>query len=212
MPDVSRAVVQLAVVATWMLTVFALQRRKERPGKADQTRRRDRRSWLGLLVQGIAFALSWVGPWWFFVPASHKPRLPLWVAIVAVGLGAAGALTVAKSVRTLGREWSLTARVLEGHRLVTSGPYAIVRNPIYSGMWLLQLATAIAFSSWIWWGLLPIAAVIYYAGTMIRVRSEETLLRGQFGAEFDEYARRVPAIVPWLFRTERQKSSGTGLA
>jgi protein-S-isoprenylcysteine O-methyltransferase Ste14 len=208
MHDVSRAVVQVLVIATWLLTMFAFVGGKAKSGKADATRRRDSVSRLGIFVQGIAFALSWVGPWWMFMRSSHKPRLPLWVAVVAVVLGIAGAMLVVKSVRTLGREWSLTARVLEGHRLVTSGPYAIVRNPIYTGMWGLQLATAIAFSSWIWWGLLPIAAAIYYLGTLIRVRREEKLLREEFGAEFDEYARRVPAIISWLLTSRPAKTSG----
>jgi protein-S-isoprenylcysteine O-methyltransferase Ste14 len=148
-----------------------------------------------------------MGPWWLFIPTADQPRLPLWVCAVAVLLGMAGALLVIKSVRTLGREWSLTARVIQGHRLVTSGPYAIVRNPIYTGMWGLQLATAIAFSSLLWWGLLPIATAIYYAGTLIRVRGEEKLLRQEFGGEFEEYARCVPAIVPWRLGVSERKSS-----
>jgi protein-S-isoprenylcysteine O-methyltransferase Ste14 len=99
------------------------------------------------------------------------------------------------AIRALGEQWSLAARVVEGHKLVTQGPYSIVRNPIYTGMLGMLLATGLAVSHWI--GLL-IAIIVFAIGTSIRVRSEEKLLRETFGAEFDEYARTVPAVIPFL--------------
>jgi protein-S-isoprenylcysteine O-methyltransferase Ste14 len=86
--------------------------------------------------------------------------------------------------------------VLEGHKLVTEGPYRIVRNPIYTGMFGMLLATGLAISHWI--GLL-LAIVVFAVGTVIRVQSEEKLLREAFGAEFEAYAQRVPAVIPFLF-------------
>jgi protein-S-isoprenylcysteine O-methyltransferase Ste14 len=103
---------------------------------------------------------------------------------------------VSSAIRTLGRQWSLGARLIEGHKLITEGPYRLVRNPIYTGMFGLLLATGLAISHWI--GLL-IAIIVYAVGTVVRVHSEEKLLRGAFGAEFDSYARRVPAVIPFLF-------------
>ena len=50
-----------------------------------------------------------------------------------------------------------------------------------------------------YWRVLAVATVIYALGTVARVRAEETLLRERFGARFETYARKVPAIVPWLF-------------
>jgi protein-S-isoprenylcysteine O-methyltransferase Ste14 len=70
-----------------------------------------------------------------------------------------------------------------------------VRNPIYTGMFGMLLATGFAVSHWI--GLL-LAIIIFGIGTFIRVRSEEKLLRETFGREFDEYAQRVPAVIPFL--------------
>jgi protein-S-isoprenylcysteine O-methyltransferase Ste14 len=60
----------------------------------------------------------------------------------------------------------------------------------------MLLATGLAVSHWI---ALAAALVVFAIGTWIRVRSEEKLLRGAFGAEFEEYAREVPAVVPYLF-------------
>ena len=67
-----------------------------------------------------------------------------WVALLraagAVLLAVSGAVLMIAAVRTLGKQWSLTARVLEDHELVTSGPYRLVRHPIYTGLVALVLA------------------------------------------------------------------------
>ncbi len=85
------------------------------------------------------------------------------------------------------------ARVVEGHELVQQGPYAVVRNPIYTAMLVNLIATMLAFSTW--WGDI-FAMAVFLIGTEIRIRSEEKLLRENFGASFAEYARRVPALFP----------------
>jgi protein-S-isoprenylcysteine O-methyltransferase Ste14 len=96
-------------------------------------------------------------------------------------------------VQTLGKQWTYEARVIEGHELITQGPYALVRNPIYLGMFGLMVATGLAYTTW--WALL-VAVVIFLIGNRIRIRSEEKLLRETFGVQFDEYASRVPAFFP----------------
>jgi protein-S-isoprenylcysteine O-methyltransferase Ste14 len=118
--------------------------------------------------------------------------LAVFTILVAVG----SVWFVSSAIKTLGEQWSLAARLIEGHKLITEGPYRLVRNPIYTGMFGMLLATGLAVSHWV--GLL-IAIVVYAVGTVVRVRSEEKLLRGAFGAEFDSYARRVPAVIPFLF-------------
>ena len=70
-----------------------------------------------------------------------------------------------------------------------------MRNPIYTGMLGMLLATGFAVTHWIG---LAIAIAVFAIGTIIRVRSEERLLREMFGGVFDEYARRVPAVIPFL--------------
>jgi protein-S-isoprenylcysteine O-methyltransferase Ste14 len=71
-----------------------------------------------------------------------------------------------------------------------------VRNPIYTGMLGMMVATGLAVTQW--WALL-VAIVVFLAGTYIRVRIEERLLRGQFGSAFDDYTRRVPAVIPGIW-------------
>ena len=121
--------------------------------------------------------------------------LEIALSVLTMVLAVASVWFCGAAVRTLGKQWSLAARVLEGHKLVTEGPYNVVRNPIYTGMFGMLLATSLAVSHWTG---LSIAIVIFAIGTFIRVRSEEKLLREAFGAEFDEYARKVPAVIPFV--------------
>ena len=80
-------------------------------------------------------------------------------------------------------------------KLVVAGFYRFVRNPIYTGMLGMLVASVLAVSQW--WVLIP-ALVFFCLGTWIRVRAEERLLREAFGAQYDDYARRVPALIPFL--------------
>ncbi|PYR74637.1 MAG: hypothetical protein DMF87_22090 [Acidobacteria bacterium] len=154
------------------------------------------RSRLGIFVVGAGFfviffhgrreRITLFGEGW---PAS--PRV---VAIVAAACAVAGIAFCVWAIRTLGRQWSFSARVIEGHQLVTHGPYAIVRNPIYAsiGLWLVAMALTVGTPL-----RLAIALVFYIAGTLMRIRAEEELMRATFGAQWDEYRRRVPALIPW---------------
>ncbi len=116
---------------------------------------------------------------------------------LAAILAAVVSISIIKAaVKTLDKEWSVTARVVKGHKLATEGPYRFVRHPIYSGMLGMLLATGLVISHW----LASIAAiVIYFIGTVIRIRSEERLLREALGPEFESYARTAPALVPGLY-------------
>ena len=88
-----------------------------------------------------------------------------------------------------------SARVIEGHLLVTHGPYAIVRNPIYASMALWLVALALTFATPV---RLAIALILYVIGTLVRIRAEEELMRATFGAQWEEYRRRVPGLIPFL--------------
>ena len=186
-----------AVLVCWLIfgLVFLLRTLKQ-PRDMREVRR-NRRSVVGMVLQGLAYGLMWAR----FRPALQPiVTMPLWadivVAVVAVVIAAASIWLVTLAVRALGKQWALGARVIEGHELITSGPYALVRNPIYSGMFGMLLATGLVATRW---PEFLIAIAIFLLGTMIRVRMEEKLLRQAFGAEFDDYAHRVPALIPGVY-------------
>jgi protein-S-isoprenylcysteine O-methyltransferase Ste14 len=152
----------------------------------------------GILLQFAAEGIVWGLPRPLF---SSLPGLgfPIHIAapITAVILAAGSVWFSWISLRTLGMQWSLVAEVKSEHRLVQEGPYAVVRHPLY--VCFLGLTTATALVWTVPAGLAP-ALVLFIAGVWIRVRTEEIILRETFGAEFDEYTRRVPAFFPGIGR------------
>jgi protein-S-isoprenylcysteine O-methyltransferase Ste14 len=185
-----------AVIASWFVFagVFLVFVGRKPPSAPDS--KRERTSIIGIALQGISYALVWTIRRPSFTPiVSAGKAVEIVTALLTMALAIGSVWFCSAAVRTLGKQWSLAARVLEGHRLVTEGPYSIVRNPIYTGMFGMLLATGLAISHWI--GLL-IAIAIFAIGTAIRVHSEEKLLREMFGEEFEAYTRKVPAVVPFL--------------
>ena len=131
-----------------------------------------------------------------FTPIVSSNPLALAASILAICAAVGSIWLVIAAVNTLGKEWSLTARLVEGHKLATSGAYAYVRHPIYTGMLGMLIATGLAVSHWL---ALLVALAVFFVGTRIRVLREEKLLREAFGADFEEYERRVRAIIPGLY-------------
>lgn len=183
------AVLNLGPLAFFVALVRARGRRA--PGEARA--KRSGRSVAGIAVQGFGLALAAIG--------GHRVTLdPLGTkalveaAVVALLMAAAVGLFVAAS-HAMGRNWSLVARTRDDHALVTTGPFAHVRHPIYVALFLLLLALAVALGHT---GKLWFAMPVYALGTALRVREEERLLRAMFGAGYGSYAARVKRFVPGL--------------
>ena len=115
--------------------------------------------------------------------------------IVAVVIAAASVWLVMSAIRELGKQWSLEARLIEGHKLVTTGVYQIVRHPIYTAMLGMLVATGITFSRWY---VVLISVAVFIIGTKIRTVFEERLLKDAFGQEFDDFKAKVPALIPFV--------------
>jgi protein-S-isoprenylcysteine O-methyltransferase Ste14 len=149
---------------------------------------------IGFALQIVGYLICFALPRTYFspfFPMSQTAEAALACFTILVAVVSMWFCLVA--VRTLGKQWGLVARVVKGHELVITGPYAVVRNPIYLAMFGMMLATGLAVSGW--QGLVAGTAV-FLLGNEMRIRSEERLLREVFGAQFDDYARRVPAFFP----------------
>ena len=97
-----------------------------------------------------------------------------------------------------------SGHVRKNEALTTSGPYAYTRNPLYLGSLLMGIGFAFAARSW-WVGAVLI--VMFFAIYMPVIRSEERFLREKF-PEFDEYARRVPRMLPRIIPARSGEESG----
>lgn len=188
-------VVFAIVMVCWFVFALTFLLRRKPATAPDQ--RRDRSSIPGVLLQGLSYAIVWILRRPLFTPFVSVNRLSAVIlGVVAILFATGSVFIVMSAVKTLGKEWSITARVLTGHKLATEGPYRFVRHPIYTGMLGMLLATGIAVS---YWPALLVALGVFFIGTAIRVRSEERLLREMFGSKFDTYARNVRALLPGLF-------------
>jgi len=140
----------------------------------------------GLLLECFAIFLAL----WF-----RDPTIAPWRIGVAAIFGALAVVLFWTSVTHLGKQFRIHAGLYDDHELVQTGPYAIVRHPIYCSLLCMLLCTIFSVTRWEW--ALP-AIAIYIAGTEIRIHSEEKLLRSRFGEAFDRYRRHVPAYIPFV--------------
>jgi protein-S-isoprenylcysteine O-methyltransferase Ste14 len=146
----------------------------------------NRKSRWGVLLQFAAFALLWQARFWTY-------HLPLWRVAACVVLFVVASVLSWTSSRALAGQLRIDAALGTGDQLVRSGPYRLLRNPIYLSMLLVLCAMAVVVTSW---PLFVAALIIFIIGTEIRVRTEEKLLAAHFGDVFQEYKRRVPAYIP----------------
>lgn len=144
----------------------------------------------GILLQALAFAAAW-----FHHSAGPVDSFPIWRMAAVVVFGTCGLAFGATAVFRLGKQWRYDAALNADHELVQSGPYALVRHPIYASVISMLFATGFAVSGWLQFA---IAVVLVIAGTEVRVRAEERLLLDRFGPQFAAYRARVPAYIPFL--------------
>lgn len=118
------------------------------------------------------------------------------------GQSAAGAAVMvlalylfARAHRELGANFSRNLEIHAGHRLVTSGPYALVRHPIYSAIWLFVAAQALLLPNLLA-GLSGLAG--FGALYLLRIGAEERMLAQHFGAEYLNWAKTTGRVVPRL--------------
>ena len=123
-----------------------------------------------------------------FLPSDEWP---FWVG---AALTAGGLLFAVWARHHLGRNWSGIVTVKRDHELITTGPYAIVRHPIYTGLLLAFVGSAIARGEWR--GVLAVALVLF--SLWRKLLFEERWMREQFGDGYEAYSRRVRAIVPFV--------------
>ncbi len=149
--------------------------------------------------QRVAF-LVLVGAATLIMVATPEPlRRRLWpspLPVVAVGfvLELCGIAFAIVAREYLGKLWSGRVTLKQDHRLVQSGPYSIVRHPIYTGLLTALVGVVVAHGDVAGVVALPLYAV----GIARKIVAEEELLRGHFGAAYDDYRRKVRAIIPFI--------------
>lgn len=184
-PRTAIAALWVAWAASWLLAALWSGRSEGRAGLGSEA------AYRVPMIAGAAL---------MFVPAhGYEGRWRLWhvgwhgawlcVALIALGIAFAWWARL-----TLGRLWSASVTCKADHRVVDSGPYALVRHPIYTGMLLALLATAAAKGTLL--GVVGFALLLL--GVWTKARLEERWLSTELGAgAYADYRRRVPMLVPF---------------
>jgi protein-S-isoprenylcysteine O-methyltransferase Ste14 len=145
-----------------------------------------------LALAGVAGLLAFlINPAWM---AWSSVPLPAWLRWVGVGLGVVGALLVAWTFHTLGRNLTDTVVTRREHTLVTSGPYRWVRHPFYCAFVLLVIANALAAANWFLFATGAAAFILL----VVRTRREEENLVRRFGDAYRQYMARTGRFFPRL--------------
>jgi protein-S-isoprenylcysteine O-methyltransferase Ste14 len=148
-----------------------------------------------LLPLLIAAVLLWIRgdpqDSWLFQHFLRPGVTTFWLgtAITAAGLAFSAWARV-----HLGRNWSATVTVKQDHELIRTGPYAIVRHPIYTGVLFGIIGTALAIGQWR--GV--VAVVIVLVAFWRKLRIEERWMSETFGEEYRRYRARTRALIPFL--------------
>jgi protein-S-isoprenylcysteine O-methyltransferase Ste14 len=183
---ISIGVLWLAFLVVWAVGAF----------RTHQTKREEalgsRAFHIGLLAAGSAFLWPGVSLGFASVPllARGAALHALAVALVAGGVGLA-----IWARAQLGRNWSGTVTLKQGHALVLRGPYRFVRHPIYTGITTAILGTGLWLDEVR--GLLAVAC--FLAAFAWKIRLEERWLVEEFGESYREYQRATKALIPFVF-------------
>ena len=185
-PQLLTMVVWIAFVLSWIGAAFWADRAERRPAK--------REAWLYRVLTIAGVVLLGAGGAEFSRTADR-----LWSFEPAVGYALVLVILLGLAFTWwgrlyLGRMWSSSVTKKADHRVVDTGPYAIVRHPIYTGIILACAATAAQLGT----ALALAGALVLWVGFWIKARLEERFLRDQLGeGAYDAYRQKAPMLVPF---------------
>jgi protein-S-isoprenylcysteine O-methyltransferase Ste14 len=186
----------LALLAQVVIRILHEQRRRKTHMAVERVNTLER-ALVSLLFVGIVFAPAIYASTSWLDRANY--RLPPEAQRSVGGVGAM-LMTLAiwlfwRSHADLGRNWSPSLQLREGHELVTEGVYRYVRHPMYASEWLWSIAQALLLQNWVaGWAGLALFTPLY----VMRVPREEQMMLDRFGAEYRSYMNRTGRIVPQL--------------
>jgi protein-S-isoprenylcysteine O-methyltransferase Ste14 len=176
----------MVLMVFWLLTAFGQKRAIFRESVSRSAPFRVGSVIAAVLMFSGLTAVGVLG--WRITPQSGAME---WLALC---IGAAGFAVAFWARILLGGEWSSQVALKEGHRLIMAGPYAVVRHPIYSGLLLAMLGTAMAGGEL----RMYLAVVVIFAAFWNKSRLEERLLVSAMGNRYVEYQQHTYALIPGL--------------
>lgn len=181
-----------AIVWIFLYVKYTRGRRKRKV----TIHKRDPKSMIGIILQAIAFFIIFSVHRDIGSAFQYPGILFFTLTILAIIIAPLSVIFAVYAVLTLGHQWSFTARLIDDHKLITSGPYRVVRHPIYFTFYGLFISTAFVITLP---AALLIATILFTWGTIQRIYSEEGLLLEKFGDEYLEYRKKVRMFIPFIY-------------
>jgi protein-S-isoprenylcysteine O-methyltransferase Ste14 len=148
----------------------------------------------------LFFGVCYMG--WIPLPWQISPQVRTWMLVIGSLLYFPGMTFVLAGRLTLGKYYfvstGLGAQLFADHQLITKGPYALVRHPMYTGVFLSAVGSLLIYFTWTTLFLACFAPL-----TMLRALREEKVLAAEFGEQWQEYRRHVPMFIPWGKQSRR---------
>lgn len=154
-----------------------------------------RSPWFYLASVMLFFSIAYFG--WIPLPWTVSSSTRLWMLVIGSLLYFPGMSFALWARIELGKNYFIStgfgAQLFKDHQLVTTGPFAIVRHPMYAGLIVATIGALLIYFTW---------TTLYFACfaplTMVRAKREETALAEEFGDGWREYCKHVPAFIPQL--------------
>jgi protein-S-isoprenylcysteine O-methyltransferase Ste14 len=147
---------------------------------------------LTILVAIVLLATTWIPLPWLYRPLWRASFWPFWLG---AALTVSGLLFAVWAREHLGRNWSRSVSIKQDHELITTGPYAVLRHPIYTGTLAGFVGLAVALSEVRGFVVVVLFFLVFWA----KLSKEEKWMRSQFGETYAKYVHRTAALVPYLF-------------
>ena len=181
-------------IVAWYVIRYPFERRARRVQVSRNARTPADRIALALAFFGLAIV-----PGFYVatgVPGSADHPSIVWAIVLGAISLALGLWMFRRSHKELGRNWSITLEIREKHKLVSSGPYALVRHPMYTSFLLIALGQAFLLPNWVagFAGLVGFTILFF-----LRVDKEERMMMESFGPEYQAYMERTKRLIPYIY-------------
>jgi protein-S-isoprenylcysteine O-methyltransferase Ste14 len=152
-----------------------------------------RSPWFYLVTSALYFGICFLG--WIPLPLTFSPQVHTLLLAIGTLLYFPGMSLALWSRLALGRNYFVStgfgAQLFASQQLVTNGPYAVVRHPMYAGIILSAFGSLLIYHTWT-----TLLFACFAPALFIRARREEAALAAEFGEQWQEYCQRVPAFLP----------------
>lgn len=183
----------LGIVA-WCIIRYPFERRAKRVPIVSKRRTGSEAVGLAAALAGLAIVPGFYVATGWPAAADHTPRL--WAVVIGTILFCAAMWVFRRTHKQLGRNWSITLEIRHQHELICTGPYSLVRHPMYTSFLLMGLSQAFLLSNWVAGvaGLIGFTVLFF-----LRVDKEERMMLEVFGPRYHAYMAKTKRIIPYLY-------------